>query len=321
MPARSKPITAVSARRPGTVNSVVLGSRGTPSEKMIAPGVCRRPRSSRFRRPSRRGASASSARHGRRHRRAEAGDSSDILGSGAMAPLLAAAAQQRLDALDALGGDQRANALGTADLVRRQRHKIGSQFLDIKWYFSKRLDRVDMQQAPGCMDDLSGFSDRLDRAGLVIGGHDRDQRRRAVRELRAQIVEIDSPSERHADPADHSGGNRPPASTEACSIAEISSRCTGAPPARRTPGPSASTLASVPPDVKTTLRGSAPTAAATAARASSTRRRAWRPSAWTDDGLPARSHAPPSPPWPRGAAAWSHSSRDRPGQPLSIIIP
>ena len=74
-------------------------------------------------------------------------------------------------------------------------------------------------------------------------------------------------------------------------MAETSSRSTGWPPARLKPGLSASALASVPPEVKTTLRGSAPSAAATAARASSTSRRACRPSAWTDDGLPASSQA------------------------------
>jgi len=70
------------------------------------------------------------------------------------------------------------------------------------------------------------------------------------------------------------GENRPPASTEACSIAETTSRSAAGPAPRRMPGVSASALASVPPDVKTTLRGSAPTAFATVARASSTSLRA-----------------------------------------------
>ena len=48
-----------------------------------------------------------------------------------------------------------------------------------------------MQQAARLMDDLGGLGDRLDRAGLVVGQHDRDQRRRAVREQRPQMVEID----------------------------------------------------------------------------------------------------------------------------------
>jgi len=59
IPARSKPITAVSALSPGTVKSDVFGSRATPSENTMAPGVCRRPVSSRFRRVSCRTASLS----------------------------------------------------------------------------------------------------------------------------------------------------------------------------------------------------------------------------------------------------------------------
>ena len=75
-------------------------------------------------------------------------------------------------------------------------------------------------------------------------------------------------------------------------MAETSRRPQAAPPGPApVEGESASMLASVPPEVNTTLRGSAPTSAATSPRASSTRRRAARPSAWTDDGLPAVSSA------------------------------
>ena len=74
-------------------------------------------------------------------------------------------------------------------------------------------------------------------------------------------------------------------------MAETSSRCTGCPAPRRKPGVSASALASVPPEANTTSGALAPTAAAIAARASSTSRRAWRPSLWTEDGLPLTSHA------------------------------
>jgi hypothetical protein len=44
--------------------------------------------------------------------------------------------------------------------------------------------------------------------------------------------------------------------------------------------------ASVPPLVKITWPGSAPTSRATLARAASTAARAARPSAWIEDGLP-----------------------------------
>ena len=74
-------------------------------------------------------------------------------------------------------------------------------------------------------------------------------------------------------------------------MAETTSRSTGGLVLRRSPGVSASALASVPPDVKTTSRASAPIAPAITARASSTSRRASLPSAWTEEGLPHRSHA------------------------------
>ena len=119
-----------------------------------------------------------------------------------------------------------------------------------------------------------------------------------------------------------SAGNRPPASTEACSMADTSSRSTGRPAPRRKPGVSASALASVPPEVKTTFRGSAPTAAGDRGP-----RVLDQPAGLAAFGMdrgrvaaeiPRRSHRLPA---LRGEAAWSHSSRDRPGQALSTILP
>ena len=105
-PSRSKAITAVSAFRPGTANSVVLGSRGAvgaedddrrrdglePGFEPVAQAVWRHAgaagRCSSSRPAGRGDASA---------RRAEAGDRRDILGAGARAALLAAALDQRVE--------------------------------------------------------------------------------------------------------------------------------------------------------------------------------------------------------------------------------
>ena len=63
-------------------------------------------------------------------------------------------------------------------------------------------------------------------------------------------------------------------------------------PTRIAPGRAPTTPAravasdSVPPEVNTTSPGPHPTRAATASRASSTARRAWRAAAWAPDGLP-----------------------------------
>ena len=75
--------------------------------------------------------------------------------------------------------------------MRRNRYKIGLQFIDIKRNFTECLDRIDVQQATGAVNDFGDLRDRLHRAGLVIGEHDRDQRRRTVRQHVAQMIQID----------------------------------------------------------------------------------------------------------------------------------
>ena len=72
-------------------------------------------------------------------------------------------------------------------------------------------------------------------------------------------------------------------------MAETNSRSRRSAPPKN--GLSASMLASVAPEVKVTWAGSAPTRAATSARAVSTRWRAARPSACTEEALPAKSNA------------------------------
>ena len=99
----------------------------------------------------------------------EARNARHILGPGPAAQLLTAAPQQRLEAEQALGQNQGANALGAADLVRRKRYKIGIHRIDIKRYFSKCLNRIDMQQSACAMDDIGHFRDRLNGAGFVVG--------------------------------------------------------------------------------------------------------------------------------------------------------
>ena len=85
-------------------------------------------------------------------------------------------------------------------------------------------------------------------------------------------------------------GKSPPTSTETCSISEAIATLQAA-PACSIARLSATAFASEPPEVKTTLRGSAPTATATRSRAVSRICRAARPSACTDEGLPTTSMA------------------------------
>ena len=82
-------------------------------------------------------------------------------------------------------------------------------------------------------------------------------------------------------------GNRCPDKTQTCSPAPTISRSSGAAP-RPAPknGLSAEFAASVPPETKVTQRELTPAKRATSLLASSTIRRAARPSACTEDGLP-----------------------------------
>ena len=109
------------------VNRVVFGNRGTSSENTITPGVCRKPASSRSRRRL----------DARRHRASRA-----AMAALAAAPKPAMPATFSVPArrpcscppprssgskpCNALGQHQRADALGAADLVRRQRQQIGA---------------------------------------------------------------------------------------------------------------------------------------------------------------------------------------------------
>ena len=227
-PSRSKPITAVSALRPGAVNSVVFGSRGTSAQNTRRSAVCRSPFSRRSRKPSNLTASPLSPAHRCLHGGAKACDPRNILRSGAAPQLLAATTQQRLEPCEAVAQNQRADALGAADLVRRQRHQIGTYHLDIEWYFSKRLDRIDMQEGAGGMYN---FGRPLPPAGpprsrywLTSPRPARESLYRAAYEDRSRSTTPDwvTPTVRVA-----SAVNRPPESTEACSIADTTSLCTG----------------------------------------------------------------------------------------------
>ncbi len=136
--------------------------------------------------------------------------------------------------------------------------------------------------------------DWLDGARFVIREHHGDQRPPGLRQGAPQARRDRQPHRLlqailQPDPA----ANRPPHRTDGCSIAETNSRsrCSLRPPISIV-GVSASMLASVAPLVNVTFLASAPTDPATRLRASSTRRRAARPSACTDDALPVRPRAP-----------------------------
>ena len=153
IPSRSKAMTAVSAFMPGTANSVVLGSRSAPDPKMITSGeIAFSPASSLSRSAPMWARSCSKPARAAAAARAEAGDRRHVLGAGAGAALLPAALDQRLEVERLAALDERADALGGADLVPRQRQKIGAESADITRDSPAGLDRVDVQQAAQLMN-------------------------------------------------------------------------------------------------------------------------------------------------------------------------
>src|SRR5262249_14486649 len=128
----------------------------------------------------------------RRGGRAEGGNPRSILSSGAQSPLLTAAADKRLRKVNVLAREKkRADALGPADLVRRESEEIGTQRGEIACDAAHSLDCIDMQKTARAMDDCRGLGDRLNDAGLVIGEHQGNKRTRRFTDDRSQRRQIE----------------------------------------------------------------------------------------------------------------------------------
>ncbi len=224
-------------------------------------------------------------------RRAEAGDAGEIFRAGAMALLLAAAGDERLRHHQVGRGDERADALRTADLVRGEDQVIGRAVRDVERDAACRLHGVEHEHAAGILHDLADLARGLDDAGLVVGEMDRDERQafRAIMrgERRAQVQRDRTRRcgrrrcgrRARRESARRSAGRDDRLPTRRASTCRISPR-----PMRQS-GVSSVDAASVAPEVKTTWSGLALTSAATSRRASSMMRRALRPSPCTEDGL------------------------------------
>ena len=149
-----------------------------------------------------------------------------------------------------------------------------------------------MQQAARRMDDRGRLRDRLHHAGLVVGEHERDERPYRVGDGSRERGQVDPPLGIDGNFPDH-------LAREAAAGADRGMLDRGDKRISRgrfslavsMAGDRASMFASVPPEVKNTSAGRADTSTATCSRAASTSRRAARPSACTEDGLPATARA------------------------------
>ncbi len=111
-------------------------------------------------------------------RGAEARDPRHVLGAGAPAALLPAAATAAAASVTPSRTIERADARRTAELVGREAEEIDAERRHIDRDPARApAPRRNGASAPWRMGDLGRFRDRLDDAGLVVGQHDRDQRR------------------------------------------------------------------------------------------------------------------------------------------------
>ncbi len=100
----------------------------------------------------------------------EGGDGGDVEGAGADVAFLAAAVQDRYGAVLA-AQEQRADAVGAADLVAGNRHRGEPGGSEVDRELTDRLDRVGVQRHVELGGHVGEFTDRHDRADLVVGPH------------------------------------------------------------------------------------------------------------------------------------------------------
>ena len=79
--------------------------------------------------------------------------------------------------IEALADVQRADALGSVNLVRAHRIEIAAARADVHRNLARRLHAVRMHRYARRARDGRDFFDGLDHAQLVIDVHDADQRR------------------------------------------------------------------------------------------------------------------------------------------------
>ena len=109
----------------------------------------------------------------------EARDLGGGLGAGTGTLLLTAAVEQRADVADGRPHIQRADALGTADLMGGKAHHIHPQHFGVAGHLHEPLHRIGMQQgaAAAFFQQPRGLRHRKHASGLVVYQHHADHRR------------------------------------------------------------------------------------------------------------------------------------------------
>ena len=221
---------------------------------------------------------------------AERDGAGDVLGAGPDPVLLPAAMDDGLDRL-AVAHDQRADALGRADLVAGQGEQGAGEIAHADGQLAECLHRVGVERHARGPTALGDLPHRLNDADLVVHPHDRDHggplREGAVQGVHGPPGRSSPPAGTTSRPPRCADGVRRREDRLVLDRADHGAHRGPVVPRREARAPTIPRLsASVPPEVKITWFGSAPTACATSRRACSIPARAARPNRWALEGLP-----------------------------------
>ncbi len=289
MPARSRCISSASLSAPCTAMLKRWGARSLPSALTTRSGTVALSRRGQLV-PQRHRALAPGPllRGGQLHRPPQGHGAGHVLGTRADPELLAAAVDDGLDRL-AVPHDQGADTLGRPDLVTRDGEQGAAEALERHRHLAHCLDRVGVEDDAGIAASLGDLCHRLDHADLVVDPHDRDHRRH-FGQCAVQRIQLEHAGAVHRQqdlsPAQVTHGMR---RGQHRLVLDRRDRGAHRPPRSRaaSAAPTMPRLsASVPPEVKTTWSGSAPSASAICRRACSMPARAARPKRWALEGLP-----------------------------------
>ena len=186
---------------------------------------------------------------------------------------------------------------GPPSLCAGHRHRVHAQLREVHRHLPDRLDRVGVHGDLVLAGQRRDLPDRLDRPDLVVRHHQRDEGHglRVLLDRPPYVVRLHPAELVDGQPLDLGASRAAPATRPdrvrrgARSPLSRIRRRRGSSARRAHHRPFRARLsASVPPEVKTTSLGWAPSAAAIVSRDSSTVRRAARPEPCRDDALPVR---------------------------------
>ena len=289
-PERSRPISTGSASTPSTPRHTRWGSRsGAAAPTTSTPSTASAASTThRDLPPGRLGLHRDqllTAGVQRRRRGPEADQRGDRLQPGPPPSLLFAAHQERLEPAPT-PDDQGARSGHATQLVGAHADQVCVERGQIGRHVAAGGSGVHVHRDAGLAAQPDHLVDRLQRADLMVAPLAVHQRQGAVRDGDARRRRSASTSSRPVPSTRRSSTDATRAEASLTAECSTAAHRTGAPGAARVAPHTAALIDSVPPEVKTTCRGTTPNSPATCSRALSSASRTVRPSSCSRPGSP-----------------------------------